>query len=85
MRVTAQLIDAVENKHLWAERFDRNVEYIFERQDELTLAVVLAIEPTIASSTRQRASRSQRIAWMHWECHQRALWHLYGYTPGYGG
>lgn len=81
MRITAQLIDAVENKHLWAERFDRNVEDIFELQDEVTQAIVLAIEPTLAITERQRASRKPPESLDAWECHQRALRHLYGYTP----
>jgi len=35
VRVIAQLIDAIDGKHLWSERFDRDFEDIFELQDEL--------------------------------------------------
>jgi adenylate cyclase len=40
VRVIAQLIDAIDGKHLWAERYDRDLKDIFELQDELTLKIV---------------------------------------------
>ena len=40
VRIIAQLIDAIEGKHLWAERYDRNLKDIFELQDEITFKVV---------------------------------------------
>ena len=39
LRVTAQLIDATNGSHLWAERFDRRAEDLFEIQDEITKEV----------------------------------------------
>ena len=36
IRITAQLIDAASGNHLWSERFDRNIDELFEVQDELT-------------------------------------------------
>ena len=44
MRITAQLIDAADASHLWAERYDRNVEDIFEVQDEITRHIVVALQ-----------------------------------------
>ena len=79
MRVTAQLIDAVDDKHLWAERYDRELEDIFAVQDEVTNAIVATIEPQLASSERQRASRKPTDSLDAWECYQRGLWHLYRY------
>ncbi len=55
IRVTAQLIDAIEDSHLWAERYDRDLEDIFAVQDEVTQAIVTAIEPQLATTERQRA------------------------------
>jgi adenylate cyclase len=43
IRVTAQLIDAVDGHHLWAERYDRKVEDIFDIQDEITREIVTAL------------------------------------------
>ena len=47
VRITAQLIDAESGKHLWAERYDRDLIDIFALQDEITKKVVAAIEPKL--------------------------------------
>jgi adenylate cyclase len=44
VRITAQLIDAITEKHLWAERYDRNLREIFAIQDEITLAIIKAMQ-----------------------------------------
>ncbi len=43
LRITAQLIDAGDGSHLWAERFDRTIEDIFDIQDEITKEIVTAL------------------------------------------
>ena len=43
VRLTAQLIDALTGKHLWAERYDRNLKDLFALQDELTMKIVTAL------------------------------------------
>ncbi|WP_420970189.1 adenylate/guanylate cyclase domain-containing protein [Bradyrhizobium sp. B120] len=45
VRITGQLIDAVTGAHIWADRFERDLTDIFALQDEVTVAVVSAIEP----------------------------------------
>ena len=47
VRVTAQLIDAATNDHLWAERYDREQADVFELQEEITHTVVASIAPQI--------------------------------------
>jgi TolB-like protein/Tfp pilus assembly protein PilF len=47
VRVTAQLIDAATGKHLWADRYDRDLTDIFGLQDEITEKAVAAIEPKL--------------------------------------
>jgi adenylate cyclase len=59
VRITGQLIDAVTGAHIWADRFERDLTDVFALQDEVTLAVVSAIEPKmlqteIAMATRRR-------------------------------
>jgi adenylate cyclase len=59
VRITGQLIDAVTGAHIWADRFERDVTDIFVLQDEVTAAVVCAIQPKllqteIAMATRRR-------------------------------
>jgi adenylate cyclase len=43
VRITAQLIDAIDGKHIWAKRYDRELKDIFKLQDELTLKIVNAL------------------------------------------
>jgi len=57
VRVTAQLIDCGTNSHIWAERYDRVFEDIFELQEELTQSIVAAIAPEIDIAEEQRAAR----------------------------
>ena len=79
VRITAQLIDAVEDKHLWAERYDRDLEDIFAVQDEVTQAIVATLEPQLQNVEMQLARRKPTDSLNAWECFQRGLWHLYQY------
>ena len=59
VRITGQLIDAMTGAHIWADRFERDLTDIFALQDEVTAAVVCAIQPKlfqteIAMATRRR-------------------------------
>ena len=80
VRITAQLIDATTNEHIWAERYDRDLEDIFAVQDEVTHAIVTTLEPQLTSSERQRARRKPIASLSAWECYQRGLWHLFRMT-----
>ena len=77
VRITAQLIDAPADNHLWAERYDRDLEDIFAVQDEVTHAVVTAIAPTLSSAERERARRKPAESLDAWETYQRGMWHVY--------
>ena len=55
MRITTQLIHGVTGSHLWAERYDRNLADVFAVQDEITEAIVAAIEPQLAWQVRAGA------------------------------
>jgi adenylate cyclase len=57
IRVTTQLVEAETGKHVWAERYDRDLTDIFAVQDEITEAVTIAIAPAIAGAEQQRAMR----------------------------
>ena len=80
VRITAQLIDAIDETHLWADRYDRSLEDIFAVQDEVTGAIVTTIEPHLADTERQRARRKTPESLGAWESYQRGLWHLFQFT-----
>jgi adenylate cyclase len=48
IRVTAQLVEAETGKHVWAERYDRDLADIFALQDEITEVVTMAVAPAVA-------------------------------------
>ena len=50
VRITGQLIDAITGAHIWADRFERDLTDVFALQDEVTVAVVSAIQPKIDSN-----------------------------------
>jgi TolB-like protein len=57
VRITAQLIEAVIGAHIWADRFERDLIDVFALQDEITLAVVSAIQPKIIQTEIALATR----------------------------
>jgi adenylate cyclase len=81
IRITAQLVEADNGKHVWAERYDRDVADIFAVQDEITEAVAIAIAPAIATAERQRAMRMPPANLDAWAAYQRGLWHFYKIAP----
>jgi TolB-like protein len=59
VRVTAQLIDAKTDAHLWAEQYDRVLEDVFALQDEITMRVISAIEPSLRKAETDRVKRQR--------------------------
>jgi adenylate cyclase len=57
VRIAGQLIDAVTGAHIWADRFERDLTDVFALQDELTVAVVSAIEPRLVQTEIEMATR----------------------------
>jgi adenylate cyclase len=75
-RITAQLIDAENGDHVWAERYDRELQDIFVVQDEITECVVAAIAPEVMAAEIQRAQRKDVRHLGTWDSIMRARWHL---------
>jgi serine/threonine-protein kinase len=55
IRVTARLVDPSDGTILWAEQYDRRMAEVFEMQDDMAQAIVAALVPTLAGSTRPAA------------------------------
>ena len=77
VRISAQLIDAADGNHIWAQRYDRELADIFDLQDEITLTIAGAIEPELAQIERERARRKPADNLDAWDFCQRALWHMW--------
>jgi TolB-like protein len=57
IRITGQLIDAVTGAHIWADTFERDLTDVFDLQDEVTVAVVSAIQPKLLRTEIAIAAR----------------------------
>jgi TolB-like protein/class 3 adenylate cyclase/Tfp pilus assembly protein PilF len=73
VRITGQLIDTANAAHVWAERYDRALDDIFALQDELTMSVVGAIEPTLRRAEIERARRKRPDSLDAYDLYLRAL------------
>jgi adenylate cyclase len=57
VRITAQLIEAADDSHVWAERYDRDLTDIFELQDEISRAIVAALKLKLLPQEKQAIGR----------------------------
>jgi adenylate cyclase len=72
LRITAQLIEGSTNRHVWADRYDRDLEDIFEVQDEITQSIVTAVGPEFFSAEMKRAQRKDASNLDAWDYVMRA-------------
>ena len=77
IRVGTQLVEGATGRHVWAERYDRDLADIFAVQDEITEAVTIAIAPAIADSEQHRAMRKPPGSLDAWAAYHLGLWHLF--------
>lgn len=80
VRVTAQLIDAETAHHVWAERYDRELQDLFAIQDELTDGIVGALEGAVGRAETERARLKPPGNLDAWDASQRGMWHLFRFT-----
>jgi adenylate cyclase len=81
VRITGQLIDVSTGAHVWAERYDRKSDDIFALQDEITLSVVGAIEPSLRLAEVDRAKRKRPDNLDAYDLVLRALPDVYSRMP----
>jgi TolB-like protein len=80
VRITAQLNDVATGNQLWAERYDRGLADVFAVQDEITEAIVAAIEPQIYAAENFRTRRKPPESLDAWDLVMRALSHFWRVT-----
>jgi TolB-like protein len=80
VRITAQLNDVATGSHLWAERYDRGLADVFAVQDEITEAIVAAIEPQLYAAENFRVQRKPPDSLDAWDLVMRALSHYWRVT-----
>jgi tetratricopeptide (TPR) repeat protein len=80
LRITVQLNDVASGGHIWAERYDRGLADVFAVQDEITEAIVAAIEPQLYAAENFRARRKAPDSMDAWDLAMRALSHYWRVT-----
>ncbi|MDE5441905.1 adenylate/guanylate cyclase domain-containing protein [Bradyrhizobium sp. CSA207] len=68
VRVTVQLIDAETDRHIWAERYDRELQDIFAIQDEMTRAIAATLPGRVEAATHDRTKRKPTDNMAAYEC-----------------
>ena len=61
LRITALLVDTEDGHHLWSERYDRNMGDVFAIQDEITLAIVDKLQPTLLGEEKVKLAKGKNI------------------------
>jgi adenylate cyclase len=77
VRVTAQLVEAETGRHVWAERYDRDLADLFALQDEIAERVAGAIEPEMLKTETLRARRKTPQSLTAWDLIFRGMWHFH--------
>ena len=80
VRVTAELIETEGGRHLWAERYDRDLQGLFALQDEITNTIAARIEPEVSSAERHRVERKAIPALHAWDFFRLGTKHFYKST-----
>jgi adenylate cyclase len=68
VRITVQLIDAARDHHVWAERYDRELEDIFAIQDEVAASIVATLSGRLEAAAQERAIRKPTDNMAAYEC-----------------
>jgi len=79
VRIMAQLIDAGDGTHLWADRFDGSLEDVFDLQDQVAITVAGVIEPTLQAAEIRRTSERPTRDLSAYDLYLRALPHVATY------
>jgi TolB-like protein/Tfp pilus assembly protein PilF len=80
IRISAQLIEAVSAKHIWAERYDLELTEVFAVQDEIAERVAGAIEPELLKSEGAQAAARHTGNMTAWDLVRRGTWHFHQVT-----
>jgi adenylate cyclase len=73
VRITAQLIDAKSEGHIWVERYDRGLEDIFSVQDEVRNKIVMALSVELTSDDEKRMKKKSTSDLMAYDYYLRGL------------
>lgn len=73
VRINAQLIEAETDRHVWAERFDRQFDDVFELQDDIVASIAATVGPEITMAEIKRARNKRPDTLDAWDHYLRAI------------
>jgi adenylate cyclase len=76
VRINGQLVETESGAHVWAHRYDGDLDDVFALQDEITAQVVTAVEPRVQAAEIERLSRKKSEDLTAYDLYLRALWGL---------
>jgi adenylate cyclase len=82
VRINAQLIEAETDRHVWAQRYDRKIDDLFELQDDIVASIAAAVGPEITFAEIERARGKRPDDLDAWEHYLRALAAYHRMTKG---
>lgn len=80
IRITVQLVETEDGQHIWADKYDRELQEIFEVQDEITATIVARVEPEVGNAERVRADRKPPQTFDAWDFFRLGTKHFYKAT-----
>jgi adenylate cyclase len=80
VRIMAQLINAASGRHIWADRYDRDLQDLFALQDEITLKIVFALQVKLSVGVQTRLTRKTMQNFEAWSYYVRGSGHLERHT-----
>ena len=80
IRVAANLIDANSGHQIWSDRYDRQLDDIFDLQDEITETIVARLEPEIGFAERSRVASVRPASLKAWDAYHLGVYHFFKFT-----
>jgi TolB-like protein/Tfp pilus assembly protein PilF len=77
LRTNVQLVDAVNDRHIWAENYDRPTGDLFDLQDEIIQRITGVLVPALSGAEMERYQRENRPKLDAWSAYQKGLLHYY--------
>ncbi|WP_235930667.1 adenylate/guanylate cyclase domain-containing protein [Sulfitobacter sediminilitoris] len=74
VRITVQLVDALDGGQIWAERYDRQLEDVFAVQDEVTQTIATVLPSRLRSTLSERTQRKSTTNFSAYELYLQGRW-----------
>ncbi len=81
IRITAQLIDAETDQHLWAESYDRDFQDVFILQNEIAKTIAQEVRIAVTPEESSRLAQAAKVSTNGYDAYLKGMQHFYRLTP----